>query len=734
MQAGKPISTCAEDAFERLTFAQHLAGCLCLPEGAPSIVVGVEGEWGLGKTSCINLVREIIQKDVSRPIIVEYSPWLISTLDSVIEGFFVQLAASIGAQSRADNARDAARKVLQFGKLLAPIKLIPGVEPWGSMVETVLSAVGDSANAGAELANLDLQARRDDLQRRFAKLKRPIVVIIDDIDRLPPEQVRIVFQMLKAVCDFDRVSYLVAYDPEPVRKALSYGDTYDGARYLEKIVQISYHLPRLAYVHMRAFLATNIARTLAETGVELTAVEEEVWEVALDQSDLVRVFTTPRDIVRVCNRVRFAAASTQGEVCFADLVCFELIHVKLPALTTLIRQQPERFIMALGRDVELSSDSFISAWLTSEREDDKKTLLDGVLDELSYNPRERDQAKSLLVFLFPDMGGEGGVRYEVPELPTRIQHRDSLLKLLQSGVISFTYSVKTAERFYSSGSERPQIVADYREGGDLAGWISSAMASAGQYKLDDPVGLCRLLAEEGGKASVEPSSFSLAQHLGEFLYRVIEGEDDASKRRGMLEWLVRNEESLAVSHTVLLHFAGTYGIWREGAFYDNLEEKRKIPPERRTVTYEFLYGVIAVWLDTVRRVASGPGIVGQQSDALDILFRWAQFNGNDYSEVQAHVAKHVDDREWVEQFLLLFDPSTNGNNLYPLISDVPAFVALIRLEFPDNERFEQMAKLLEGMKQNEDNKNGGVVGTEEGEGQRNERERAGRVSDVTEGA
>ena len=56
MQAGKPISTCAEDAFERLTFAQHLAGCLCLPEGAPSIVVGVEGEWGLGKTSCINLV------------------------------------------------------------------------------------------------------------------------------------------------------------------------------------------------------------------------------------------------------------------------------------------------------------------------------------------------------------------------------------------------------------------------------------------------------------------------------------------------------------------------------------------------------------------------------------------------------------------------------------------------------------------------------------------------------
>ncbi len=80
---------------------------------------------------------------------------------------------------------------------------------------------------GGELADVDLQARRRDLEKRLGKLKRPIVVVIDDIDRLPPEQVRIVFQMLKAVCDFDRVSYLVAYAPEPVKKALSYGDTYD---------------------------------------------------------------------------------------------------------------------------------------------------------------------------------------------------------------------------------------------------------------------------------------------------------------------------------------------------------------------------------------------------------------------------------------------------------------------------------------------------------------------------
>ncbi len=217
----RPIMNSEQDSFERLAFAKYLASFLCLDKDEPSIVVGIDGKWGEGKTSCINLIKEILTKNSSRPIIVDYNPWLISTLDSVIEGFFIELASAIGEQSTAKNAKAAAHKVLQFGKMLAPIKLIPGVEPWGTMVESVLSTVGGAAKAGAELADLSLQTRKIDLQKSLSHINRPLVVIIDDIDRLSPEHVRIVFQMLKAVCNFNRVSYLIAYDSQQVKDALS---------------------------------------------------------------------------------------------------------------------------------------------------------------------------------------------------------------------------------------------------------------------------------------------------------------------------------------------------------------------------------------------------------------------------------------------------------------------------------------------------------------------------------
>jgi len=259
MNPAQPIKSGSDDKFERTSFAEHLGKFLCLDQDAPSIVIGIEAKWGDGKTSCINLVKEILNKKRPKPIIVDFNPWLISSIDSVIEGFIIELAAAIGMQaSMSEKGKSAAQKVLQFGKILSPIKLIPGVEPWGSMVESVLSAVGQSAKTASELANLSIQARKKDVQAHLRKMNRPIVVIIDDVDRLPPDHVRIVFQMLKAICDFDRVSYLIAYDPDPVIKALSYNEVYDGHKYLEKLVQMSYPLPRLPYILMKDFIRGHV--------------------------------------------------------------------------------------------------------------------------------------------------------------------------------------------------------------------------------------------------------------------------------------------------------------------------------------------------------------------------------------------------------------------------------------------------------------------------------------------
>ena len=473
MDAARPIRQSNQDAFERLSFAKHLAGFLCLKKDDPSIVVGIEGKWGEGKTSCINLVKEVLLENNPRPIIVMYKPWLISTLDSIIEGFFVELASTLGTQSRAQNAKAAAHRVLQFGRMLAPIKLIPGVEPWGSIVEKVLSAVSGSAKAGAELSDLSLQAKKIDLQKSLQRIKRPIVVIIDDVDRLPPEHVRIVFQMLKAVCDFDSVSYLVAYDPKPIKKALSYSEVYDGEKYLEKIVQVSYPLPRLSFTHMKDYVQTNVQALAEQYDVNLKGVEAELFDLVLNKTDIVRVLETPRDVIRLCNRLRLSASNTGNEVSFSDLVAFETLELKFPELSQIIRSEPDHFVATLGVDEEfVSKDSLIAFYMAFAKEEkEKKAPIDVLFQRIKYDERKSDSAKSILLFLFPRLGGKDYPDRDIPKSINRVKNRDAFLKLLHCGVTSFTYSYNQAQRFCMVPEERPQILAEYRDANDLYNWI-----------------------------------------------------------------------------------------------------------------------------------------------------------------------------------------------------------------------------------------------------------------------
>jgi len=213
-----PISKREEDIFERGNFASHIADLLTLKENSPSFVLALEGKWGMGKTSTVNLIKESLKQNSTDVVVVDFNPWLIGSLDSVIEGFLVQLASSVNQTLNTEVASKAAAKILKFAKFLSPIKLIPGVEPWGTLVEKVLNTVGASTQAAVDMSNLDLNRRKEAVQKSIEDIGKPIIVIIDDIDRLPPDEIRIVIQVVKAIGDFNRVSYLLAFDPDPVIK------------------------------------------------------------------------------------------------------------------------------------------------------------------------------------------------------------------------------------------------------------------------------------------------------------------------------------------------------------------------------------------------------------------------------------------------------------------------------------------------------------------------------------
>lgn len=690
MDPARPIEFKDQDAFERSNFVKHLASFLCLDKDEPSIVVGIEAKWGEGKTSCINLAKNILKENSSRPIIVDYQPWLISTLDSVIEGFFLALASALGIQSNAQNAASAAHKVLQFGKMFAPIKLIPGVEPWGSVVESVFSAVGSSAKAGSELANLSLEARKIDLQKSLRRVNRPIVVVIDDVDRLSPEHVCVVFQMLKAVCDFDRVSYLIAYDPQPVIDALSYRGVYDGKRYLEKLVQISYQLPRLSFTHMKDYTQNHIQRLMEKCSIELTGADKDLFGVLLNRTDLIRAMETPRDVIRLCNRLRLSGPNTLNEVSFPDLVAFEMLELKFPELTKIIRTEPEIFVEKIRIDREFFTENTVAeyhlAFNKGSKEKEVIKPLDALLQRVKYTDREKEIIATLLIFMFPHLAGKDYSERGIPEDMNRVRNRDAFLKILHCGTASFTLSVDQVKRFYTKPEERHQIFLQYFDRNYLLEWFTylSKFTTSLADCLIEPVGLCDFILQETRGIDLHRSQDNLLYQVGIFLYEVIKEQKERTIRHEMLDSLVSSVTCLALSETTLTMFLIDYGIFCDGKYLtDKAEAKTKaIGTFLNAFSYDELYAAKDRWLTSVREAVASQDFLENQKGIIGVFFRWGQLNDNDFSEVQAYVMKQSTDSQWLEKFVSLFDNDLRRQEI---------------LRFIPNESFDEFVRLTEAL-------------------------------------
>jgi len=81
-----------------------------------------------------------------------------------------------------------------------------------------------------------LEAVRKELKEELEKLPAPIVVVIDDIDRLSKAEVRMVVQLVKANAEFPNLVYVLLFQKSIVASALGEITCEGGQEFLKKIV------------------------------------------------------------------------------------------------------------------------------------------------------------------------------------------------------------------------------------------------------------------------------------------------------------------------------------------------------------------------------------------------------------------------------------------------------------------------------------------------------------------
>lgn len=315
-----PIRSSNQDRLRRRGAAEDLATEIRGVGATEGYVVGVIGPWGSGKTSIINMVREELAKDPPLPT-VDFNPWMFSGADELVDAFFRELAGQL--RLKGERLAGIAAQVESYGDLLSPITVVPGVGKW---YERSRGAVKDFRKF-QEGRRGSVNDQRKKLAEELSALNVPLVVVIDDIDRLETAEIRDIFKLVRLTASFPQIVYLLAFDRLRVEDALTQTG-FDGRAYLEKIVQLAIDVPAVP----EAVLLRQIGEALEAALNDLDVPErfdEAAWPDVL--MEVVRpLISTMRDVRRYAAATRATARALRGQVELVDVLALEAIRIFLP--------------------------------------------------------------------------------------------------------------------------------------------------------------------------------------------------------------------------------------------------------------------------------------------------------------------------------------------------------------------------------------------------------------------
>ena len=341
----QPTSALERDKLSRKGFAGIAASALRKVPSSAGLVVSIEGAWGSGKTSVLAMIEALLVEDreAATPVIVHFNPWLVGEKDALLRHFLSRIASAIKLNDHSKDGKKVAREIKAYAKVFDLVKLIPGAEPWASMIKSVVVAAGDATESISEYKTPDVEVYKQRVEIALRKFDRPIIVFIDDIDRLFPSEVFEMVRIIKAVGGLPHLGYVVAWDSGYVSSALDGLGVPHAVSYLDKVVQVRMPLPSLSLVARRKL----IDKALEDLDSEVLRPRfrnQDRRLGSLYHSGLRDLLDQPRDIARVFNAVRMMEPLLRDEIVFSDILGLAALSVKAPADFELLKKKPRLFV------------------------------------------------------------------------------------------------------------------------------------------------------------------------------------------------------------------------------------------------------------------------------------------------------------------------------------------------------------------------------------------------------
>ncbi len=315
------ISSKEEDQLGRDKFAASLSDAILkyieLEEANKSkdcLVFGLEGEWGSGKTSLIHLMENYLSDKV---IVHTFNSWMTLNPDAMAVDFMQTVLSALPKneiKSIGSDMKKYVKSALNGVNISASIK-VPGTDTGISLSKTL-----DLKDKKGSLA----ERKKDLIDKLSDKRTKWIVIFVDDIDRISSAGIGTLFQLIKNIADFPKIIYVLAYDKKVVINALADVQKTDGDLYLQKIIQVSFPVPKPDQSELDDYFLALINEITK--GRKSFRIDNNHF-YSLYRGGISKYLKNLRDCKRVTNAFALKYALCGDDVDVGDLIAITVIEL-----------------------------------------------------------------------------------------------------------------------------------------------------------------------------------------------------------------------------------------------------------------------------------------------------------------------------------------------------------------------------------------------------------------------
>lgn len=286
------------------------------------ISIGIFGNWGAGKSSLLKLIETKLENDQKDYIVINFDAWLYQGFDDARASLLEVIATELLKASKEDETLFKKSKGLlnrvngfrTLGLLAEGAALAFGV-PTGGLIARSVSTIGEATNgvqseseyvAGRALVGdvknefdktikpkesetppEQIHAFRTEYEEILEELDKPVVIIIDNLDRCLPVNAIHTLEAIRLFLFLKNTAFIIAADEEMIKSSVA--EHFKGSTdrhqldYIDKLIQVPIRVPKAGVREIRSYLFMLYA---IEAGIDSTKLNNlrQGLEAALQQS------------------------------------------------------------------------------------------------------------------------------------------------------------------------------------------------------------------------------------------------------------------------------------------------------------------------------------------------------------------------------------------------------------------------------------------------------------------